>query len=106
RMKLGQARGRRRRVHDPAVTDVEAGHDLLAADEKLRPALSVRSDGIDVDVAGVLDHEDDPAAVPRRIPDERQRRARSVELLREDADVPAGGRHDADPPMAREVEDP
>ena len=93
-------------MHDPAVTDVEAGHGLLAADEEFRRPLPVPSDRVDVDVAGVLDHEDDPAAVPRRVSDERLRRARPVELIGEHAKVAARRRNDRDPPVAREVENP
>ena len=52
------------RVDERAVDEVVDADRLLAADEQLRLAGAVGRDRVEVDVAAVLDREDDAVAVP------------------------------------------
>src|SRR5207249_4318333 len=64
--------------------------------EELRLSGAVGRNGVEVEVAAVLDAEDDPVAVPDRLPDSRVRLAVPVEGRGEDAALASAGRNDCD----------
>ncbi len=99
---LAHRRVRRRGVGERAVDRVVAADPLLAADEQLRLGRAVRGDRVEVDVAAVLDREDEAAAVPERLADLRVCVHLPVERCREQGVAGAVGVHHADLAVVRE----
>ena len=77
-VELAEVGRRRAGARDGPVADVVPGEDDVAARNELGVA-ALRRDAVDVDVAAVLDREDDRAAVPDRLPDLRVGVAGAVE---------------------------
>ena len=103
-VQLAQMWRGRPRSRDHAVACVVAVEDDVAAEHELRLAPLGR-DAVDVDVATVLDCEDDRAAVPDRLAQLRVGIALPVERRGQDPPVLAGLRvDDRDLRMARKVE--
>src|SRR5213075_1697991 len=98
---LRRAVVRARRVYEHAVDEVVEAGGLLAPDEELGLAGAVPGNGVEVDVAAVLDPERDPVAVPDRLAGEREGGALPVERLSEDAPVAAVGLHHGDLAVVR-----
>jgi len=73
--------------------EVEEPDRPFAADEELRLAGAVGGDRVDVDVAAVLDGENDAMAVPHRLTHGGVRLAVPVEGTREDAALATACRH-------------
>ena len=104
-VQLGQSCRVRRDADDGFASDVVADHDLLAADEHLRLRGAVCARGVHVNIAAVLDSEDDSVAVPDRLSDRRIRAAVEVEARRQQTRLTATGGDDRDLPVSRPVED-
>jgi len=87
---------RRGEVHERPVANVVAADRLLAAHDQLRVGRPVVGHGVEMDVAAVLDREEEPAAVPERLAMIRIRRALPVERSRQQRGVASVRVHHAE----------